>query len=133
MRCANGAAFARPRLANYFRKFVAALVTLLMWPAFATTVRADGSPPPPNRAFFVAMRAPVVDPGPRYVSASPVPVDGKPTAITACDGNTYYLSLADGAAVRAAIANGNTVQLQIANLGDDPSVSQPVCLIQASQ
>jgi hypothetical protein len=127
MRFASGAASARMHLEISARRPLAAAL-LLAALSISTSSRAD---PDPHKAYFIAMRAPVVDPAPRYVSASPTPVDGKPTAIAGCDGGTYYLSLADGAAVRAAITNANTVQLQIANPGDDPSSSRAVCLIQA--
>ncbi len=82
--------------------------------------------------YFISVRAPSVDPAPRYISASPTPVDGKTESLTACDGETYYLSPGDAAAVRAAVSNSNTVQLQVADVGEDAAASRIVCLIQAS-
>jgi hypothetical protein len=129
MRCVGETAFARPRLREHFRKFILAPIALLAWSCFATVSWADNTPAP-NQVFYFEMRAPVVDPAPRYAAASPVPVDGKSIAVAACDGNTYFLSLVDGAAVQAAIANASIVQLQIATLGDAPSTSRTICILQ---
>jgi len=86
----------------------------------------------PTTQFYISMRAPDVDPSPRYAPASLAPADGKTADIQGCDGQTYYLSVADAAAVRAALANANTVQLQAADPGADASTSRVLCLMQSS-
>lgn len=83
-------------------------------------------------SYFVSMRAPAVDPAPRYVTASRDPVDGKTASIAGCDGQTYYLTPGDAGAVAAALSNANTVQLQVARPGRSAADSSVVCLMQAS-
>ncbi len=82
--------------------------------------------------YFIAMRAPQLEPAPRYVGASTGATETQTVAYAGCDGATYYLTPGDAAAVAAAIANANTVQMQIGAVGAPAESSSIMCLIQAS-
>jgi hypothetical protein len=82
--------------------------------------------------YFVSMRAPLVDPAPRFVGAAQSATDTQTAPLSGCDGETYYLAPNDLAVVTAALASGNTVQLQVASAGAPPDGSAIVCLWQAS-
>lgn len=92
--------------------------------------RADDAPPAAR--YFFSMRAPDVDPAPRYVEAWSQSTDTLSAAIAACDGVTYYLAPDDLAVVNAALANQNSVELQTSPDGAAAESSAVVCLMQAS-
>jgi hypothetical protein len=79
------------------------------------------------------MRAPDVDPGPRYVPAFAEASDDRPGALTGCDGKTYYLSTDDLAAVQSALMNENIVELQVAPAGTAAQDSAVVCIMSGGQ
>lgn len=91
---------------------------------------ADDNPPEPR--YFFSMRAPDVEPVPRYVEAWSTATGTQPTAAAGCDGRTYYLSPDDMATLGAALANQNSVELQTSPDGAPPQESTVVCLMQAS-
>lgn len=97
----------------------------------AQAVRAD-EPPASSNVYFIAMRAPDVDPAPRFVSLSPSATDEQTSTISGCDGATYFLAPDDLAAVNAALSNNNTVELQGGPDGTAPQDSSVICLLQAS-
>jgi hypothetical protein len=66
-----------------------------------------------------------------FVPAATASSDQQPVAVTACDGNTYYLSQADYSTMQAALANQSTVQLNSGPDGSTPDTSAISCLIQA--
>lgn len=116
----------------WIRRAWSGFALLAVLAAAAPAALADDTAPD-SREYFFSMRAPSVDPAPRYVAASRDPVEGKTASVAGCDGATYYLSPADAAAVRAAMANENTVQLQAGEMGQGAQESRVACLMQASQ
>ncbi len=78
------------------------------------------------------MRAPDVDPMPRYVEAVSASTDTQSARTNGCDGQTYYLTPDDGATLKAALTNQNSVELQTSSDGAPPQESTVVCLMQAS-
>ncbi len=88
---------------------VAAIVALsVVSTAMCGSAIADGT----SNQYYIAMRIPLVDLVPRYVSASTASVADQATPFAGCDGNSYYLTSSDAAAVNSAIASDATVQLQ---------------------
>lgn len=109
-----------------------AVFTLCSTLLVAMPAGAD-DPPSPSDDFFISMRAPDLDPAPRFVGVSPNPTDEQTVALESCDAKTYYLTPDDLAAVNAALANDNTVELQRGPDGSAPQDSSVLCLMQASQ
>jgi len=105
----------------------AAAYAVLLTALVGSSALADG-----DQQYFIVMRAPDVDPTPRYVSVGVSQIDDQSVAMTVCDGNTYYLTPDDAATVNAALSYNNTVQLQVAPVGGSAQTSSVVCLIQAS-
>jgi hypothetical protein len=85
-----------------------------------------------SNIFFFSMRAPDVEPLPRFVSASPTATDAQTAQITACNGTAYFLTPDDAAAVQSALANNNTVQLVSGPSGTEADQTSVVCLMQSS-
>ena len=81
--------------------------------------------------FFIAMRAPDVDPVPRYISIYGDATDTVSAAISGCDGQTYYAVPDDASVVTAALANGNIVELMSGDPGTTAQNSSVVCVIQS--
>jgi hypothetical protein len=81
--------------------------------------------------FFIAMRAPNLDPAPRYISVYEDATDTVSQEIAGCDGETYYATPDDATVVSAAIANGNIVELQAGATGTAPQDAGTVCVIQS--
>jgi hypothetical protein len=85
----------------------------------------------PADVFFIAMRAPDVDPVPRYISVYADASDAVSAAISGCDGQTYYATLDDASVVTAALANGNIVELTSGDPGTSSQNSSVVCVVQS--
>jgi hypothetical protein len=77
------------------------------------------------------MRAPDVEPVPRYISVYADPSDTATQPIAGCDGNTYYAGWDDASVVTAAMANGNIVELMTGDAGTASQDSSAVCVIQS--
>lgn len=110
----------------------AVVVCCAIFACSGATIAAHADDAPPVARYFVSMRAPDVDPAPRYVEAWPQSTDTNSAALAACDGATYYLTPDDLTVVNAALANQNSVELQTSPDGSAAESSVVVCLIQAS-
>lgn len=112
------------------RRFAAGACFAILGKWMILSAFADGFPP--DEQYFVAMRIPQVDPVPRFVPISPSQTVDRATALSGCDGNTYYLTSPDAATVDVALSSGATVQIQVAEPGVAPEDTLVLCMVQAS-
>jgi hypothetical protein len=108
------------------RHVAASLFTCAIAWAVSSPVLADD---PPSAIYFIAMRAPDVDPVPRFVSLSASATDSQSAAVTGCDGQTYYATPDDASVVSAALSNGNVVELASGPTGTAAQDSAVVCVM----
>jgi hypothetical protein len=71
--------------------------------------------------------------GPSFVAAVVAQGGAQTSAVTSCDGNTYYLASTDAATLSAALSAGATVQFHSAPSGTAPLNAPIVCMVQAGQ
>jgi hypothetical protein len=106
------------------------VVLLIAIVAFGMPSSAMADDPPD--VFFISMRAPDVEPVPRYISVYADPSDTATQPITGCDGNTYYAGWDDASVFTAALANGNNIELMTGDAGTAPQNAGAVCIIQTA-
>jgi len=109
------------------RGTAAVIFSVACWVSTSQVLADD---PPPD-VFFIAMRAPDLDPAPRYISIYGDATDAASQEIAGCDGQTYYATPDDASVVSAAMANGNIVELASGAPGTAPQNAGMICVIQS--
>jgi hypothetical protein len=94
-----------------------------------STAQAFAGDEPPTQSFFILMRAPDLEPAPRYISIYEAQSDAASEPVAGCDGKTYYAAYDDLSVVNAALANGNIVELMRGDLGVAPEDAGVTCIV----
>ena len=79
--------------------------------------------------YYLSMRNLTTETVPGFIAIKRTAAAPYTTALSGCDGRTYYATSANAATVAAARASGEVVQLHRAEAGQSPQQSVIVCLL----
>lgn len=102
--------------------FILATACLLV----SSAARANGD------VYYISMRGLQTEAVPSYVEVSAAPTAQRTTAVSACNGQSYYATPPDASTISTARAAGEVVHLHRGQAGAPPSVSRIICMIDAA-